>query len=289
MMFSGLRVVMTGCVWLLLNMPVEARDSLPIFDSHLHYGGEDAQVFTPAQIMAIFDRNRVTHALISSTPNDGTEALYRYAPERIIPFLGVYETLKDKRDWMHDETVLPKVEAALKKGIYRGIGEFHIFSQDRKSPVFKGIVELAAQHGLMLQAHGDAGIIDEIFAIAPNVTVLWAHMGTRPEPAFLREILQRHPQHLYIDTSVRDTLLLGTDGFSEHRGLTPEWRQLLIDYQDRFMVAVDTFSVNRWQTFDSVVKDIRAWLAQLPEPVARKLAYENAAGLFLRSSGAREE
>lgn len=271
-----------------LILPVQAangerasREPLPLFDAHLHYGGEDAKAFTPAQIIGIFDRNRVTYALISSTPNDGTEALYRHAPERIIPFLGVYETLKDKRDWMWDESVLPKVEQALKKGIYRGLGEFHIFAKDRKSPVLKGLVLLAQEHGLMLQAHGDAEIIDEIFAIAPNVTVLWAHMGIRPEPDFLRSVLARHPQNLYIDTSVRDTLLLGTDGFSQHRGLTEEWRQLFIDHQDRFLAAVDTFSVNRWKTFDAVVADIQSWLAQLPEPVARKIAYENAHRLFM--------
>lgn len=263
-------------------LPVQAAEPMPIFDSHLHYGGEDVKAFTPEEVMAIFDRNHVTHALISSTPNDGTEALYRHAPDRIIPFLGLYETLKDKRDWMHDPSVLPKVEKMLEKGIYRGIGEFHIFAKDRKSPVLKGIVELAQQHGLMLQAHGDAAIIDEIFAIAPDVTVLWAHMGTRPEPEFLRGVLERHPDDLYIDTSVRDTLLLGTDGYSDHRGLTPEWKQLFIDYQDRFMVAVDTFSVNRWKTFDSVVADIREWLSQLPDPVARKLAYENAERVFLK-------
>ncbi|MDG6773416.1 amidohydrolase family protein [Thiomicrorhabdus sp. ZW0627] len=265
----------------LLGLSLNVRAEMPIFDSHLHYGGEDVKAYAPKEIMAIFDRSQVTHALISSTPNDGTEALYHYAPKRIIPFLGVYETLKDKRDWMYDETVVAKAEEALKKGFYRGLGEFHIFAKDKKSPVFKGLVKLAEKHGLMLQAHGDAEIIDEIFAIAPKVTVLWAHMGTRPEPDFLRSVLQRHPDRLYIDTSVRDTLLLGTDGYSKHRGLTDEWKKLFIDYQDRFLVAVDTFSVNRWNTFDSVVKDIRSWLSQLPEPVARKLAYENARKLFL--------
>lgn len=269
---AGLVALMAG------SFAVQAQ--MPIFDSHLHYGGEDTKAYAPEEVMAIFDRNQVSHALISSTPNDGTEALYHYAPKRIIPFLGVYETLLDKRDWMYDETVVSKAEEALKKGFYRGIGEFHIFAKDKKSPVFRGLVRLAEKHGLMLQAHGDAEIIDEIFEIAPTVTVLWAHMGTRPEPDFLRSVLQRHPENLYIDTSVRDTLLLGTDGYSDHRGLTPQWRQLFIDYQDRFMVAVDTFSVNRWNTFDSVVADIRQWLSQLPEPVARKLAYENAQRLF---------
>lgn len=263
-------------LWLLLLItPFSVKAELPIFDSHLHYGDEDFKVFTPQQVLEIFDKNRITHALVSSTPNDGTEQLYKAAPQRIIPFFGLYQTLDDKRDWMLDESVIPRVEEALKKGFYRGLGEFHIFAKDKKSPVLKRVVALAVEHNLMLQVHGDAEVIDEIFLLAPSVTILWAHMGTQPEADFLRAVLQRHPERLYIDTSVRDKQLL-TNG-----GLSDEWKALFIDYQDRFLVAVDTFSVNRWQTFDLVVKDIQQWLSFLPESVAKKLAYENAKKLFL--------
>lgn len=246
-----------------------------LFDSHLHYGGEDAENFTPQQIIEILDKSQIAYAVVSSTPNEGTQALYQIAPQRIIPFLGLYQTLRDKRDWMWNDRVVPLAKEALKQGVYRGIGELHIFAKDRKSPVLKEIVELASASNLMLQVHGDAEVLDEIFAIAPDVTVLWAHLGTRPEAAFLREVLERHPDHLYIDTTVRDRQLLGEEGV-----LSDEWRTLFIDYQDRFTVGVDTFSVNRWNTFDKVTQDIRRWLAQLPEPVAHKLAYGNAHGLF---------
>ncbi|MDX1351511.1 MAG: amidohydrolase family protein [Thiomicrorhabdus sp.] len=265
-------------VWILfsLTLPVLASETKPvIFDSHLHYAGEDVKHYSPKQIFEIFDRNRVKYALVSSTPNDGTEALYDYAPDRIVPFLGLYRTLKDKRDWMWDETVIPRVEKALQRGIYRGLGELHIFAKDRKSPVLKAIVQLAVEKNLMLQVHGDAEILDEIFSQAPSVTVLWAHLGTRPKAGYLREVLRRHPHNLYIDTSVRDKQLL------EGGRLSPEWRSLFVDYQDKFMVAVDTFSVNRWNTFDSVVNDIHAWLADLPPEVANKLAYDNAYNLLI--------
>ncbi len=255
-------------------MPLTAQSVLPIFDSHLHYGGEDVRVFTPSQIIDIFDRNRVEYALVSSTPNDGTERLYKHAPERIIPFLGVYRTLKNKRDWMYDESVIPRLEEALESGIYRGIGELHIFAKDRKSPVLRQIVKIADKRNLMLQVHGDAEILDEIFLIAPNITVLWAHMGTKPEPGFLRSVLEKHPKNLFIDTSVRDKQLL------MNGGLTKEWKALFIDHQDQFTVAVDTFSVNRWKTFDTVVQDIHRWLSDLPPEVAKKLAYDNAYKLF---------
>lgn len=261
---------------LLFASLVQAQQVL--FDSHLHYGGEDAKHYSPKQIIEIFDRNKIEYALVSSTPNDGTEALYNYAPKRIIPFLGLYRTLADKRDWMWDKSVIPRVETALGSGIYRGLGELHIFAKDRKSPVLKRIVQIAVERNLMLQVHGDAEILDEIFLLAPNITVLWAHLGTRPEPSFLRAVLEKHPQHLFIDTSVRDKQLLNTGG------LTPEWRSLFIDYQDRFMVAVDTFSVNRWNTFDLVVKDIRTWLGDLPAEVSRKLAFENAYNLLVKNN-----
>lgn len=247
----------------------------PLFDSHLHYGGEDAKYYSPRQVIEVFDRNRIEYAVVSSTPNANTEALYAYAPKRIIPFLGLYETLKDKRDWMHDETVIPRMEKALEKGIYRGVGELHLFAEDRKSAVFKRVVEIAVERGLMLQVHGDAEVVDEVFLIAPTATVLWAHLGTTPEPDFLRDVLKRHPNNLYIDTSVRDKQLLETEV------LSAEWQRLFIDYQDRFMIAVDTFSVNRWDTFDSVIKDIHTWLDDLPPEVSKKLAYGNAYKLLV--------
>jgi len=252
----------------------QANAQQALFDSHLHYGGEDVKHYSPEQVIEIFDRNKIEYALVSSTPNDGTEQLYQYAPKRIIPFLGLYRTLGDKRDWMWDESVIPRLVKALESGIYRGIGEFHIFAKDRKSPVLKRVVEIAVERNLMLQVHGDADILDEIFEQAPNVTILWAHMGTNPNPDFLRSVLKRHSKNLYIDTSVRDKQLLKTGQ------LTPAWRELFIDYQGHFTVAVDTFSVNRWNTFDLVVKDIHAWLSDLPPEVSKKLAYDNAYHLF---------
>lgn len=260
--------------WLMVLCAFNLKAEQVLFDSHLHYGDEDVKHFTPSQIMDIFDRNRVEYALVSSTPNDGTERLYKQAPERIIPFLGLYRTLKDKRDWMWDESVISRVEEALESGIYRGIGELHIFAKDKKSPVLKQVVEIADKRNLMLQVHGDAEILDEIFSIAPKVTVLWAHLGTKPEPSFLRSVLEKHPKNLFIDTSVRDKQLLASGG------LTKAWRALFIDYQDRFTVAVDTFSVNRWNTFDMVVQDIHRWLSDLPPEVSKKLAYDNAYKLF---------
>jgi hypothetical protein len=250
-------------------------EPIMLFDAHLHYGGEDVKAFSTQEILNIFDQAGVKYALISSTPNDGTEALFEAAPTRILPFLGFYRSLKEKGDWMWNPDVLDRVKKRLASFDYIGLGEFHIFKKDMNSPIFAELVRLAAEKNLWLQFHGDAEVLDRIYEISADSKVLWAHMGTRPQPDFLRPILQKYQGRLWIDTTVRDKQLLGEDG-----KLDSAWVKLFTDYADSFVIGVDTFSVNRWKTFSMVTDDIRAWLNQLPVEVRHKLAFDNAYGLF---------
>lgn len=259
-----------ACLWALLSAALPAQ---PLFDAHLHYSAADARAFTPAEILAILDRNGVRRALVSGTPNEHTEALYRHAPDRIVPFLDLYRDAGDKAHWPGDETLPARVEAALREGPWRGIGELHLFAGQRHSPVFRRIVEIAAREGLPLQVHGDPAVIDTLYDIAPGQAVIWAHAGTFPCPELLADYLRRYPA-LRVDLSVRDGRV-APDGV-----LAEDWRQLFLDFPDRFMVGVDSFSVRRWERFDGVVEEMRAWLAQLPPDVARRLAHDNAAALL---------
>lgn len=254
----------------LLSAGLQAQ---PLFDSHLHYGAADAEVLTPADILAILDRNGIRRALVSGTPNAHTEALYRHAPGRIVPFLGLYRDHADKITWPGDAGLPARVEAALEEGIWRGIGELHIFADQRHSPVFRRIVEIAARKGLPLQVHGDPAVIDTLYGIAPDQPVIWAHAGAYPCPDLLTDYLRRYPA-LRVDLSVRDGRIAPGGVLAE------EWYQLFLDFPDRFMVGVDTFSVQRWERFDGVVADIRSWLAQLPPELSRRLAHDNAAARF---------
>lgn len=245
----------------------------PLFDTHLHYSAEDAVAFTPAEILAILDRNDITHAVVTGTPAAHTEALFRHAPGRIIPFLGVYRSDTDKFAWPHDAELPARVERALASGIWRGIGELHLFAADRHSPVFRQLVELAARRELPLLIHGDPVVIDTLFGIAANATVIWAHAGTDPRPRLIADQLARHPR-LFVDVSVRDERI-APDG-----RLDADWRALFLAHPGRILIGVDTYSVNRWRSFDAVAAQIRTWLAQLPPETAAKLAGGNAAALF---------
>ncbi|MGD8641436.1 MAG: TatD family hydrolase [Gammaproteobacteria bacterium] len=245
----------------------------PLFDAHLHYNAADAAQFSPRQIINKLENNNVRYALVTGTPASHTQILYQYAPKRIVPLLSVYRSHEDKSSWPNDVTLPARIESELNKGTWRGIGELHIFAKDRHSLVFQRIVELAAQHHLPLQIHGDPAVIDAIYDIMPSQPVIWAHAGTFPYPDLVADYLRRYPA-LYIDLSVRDERIAPEGQISD------EWYELLIRFSDRFLVGVDTYSVSRWKNFDTAVAIIRHWLAQLPEDVARQLAYGNAAALF---------
>ena len=245
----------------------------PLFDAHLHYSANDAAHYSPRQIVDTLDRNGIRYAVVTGTPPSHTASLYQQAPGRIVPLLGIYRTSPDKAAWPQDTSLPARIEAQLDQGTWRGIGELHIFASDRHSPVFHRIVQIASQRRLPLQIHADPAVIDTLYDIAPSQPVLWAHAGTFPYPDLVADYLKRYPA-LSIDLSVRD------DRIAPNSRLKDDWYELFLRFPDRFMVGVDTYSLSRWKDFDSVVERIRTWLAQLPDDVARRLAYDNAATFF---------
>jgi phosphoglycolate phosphatase-like HAD superfamily hydrolase len=248
--------------------------SLPaMIDAHAHYSAPDAAVFSADAVLARLDAAGVRRMVVTSSPTDLAQALYRHAPERIIPLLGVYASDLHKASWVHDPGLPERVAAQLQHGTWAGVGELHLFARDAQQPVFARLVRLAAARKLVLMIHGDAEVVEQAFAVAPGARVLWAHLGTQPEPAMLNAMLSRFPR-LWIDTSVRDERI-APDGT-----LLPQWRALFERHPERFVVAVDTFSVNRWQHYESVVTQIRSWVDPLPQPLKGNLLHDNATRLF---------
>jgi predicted TIM-barrel fold metal-dependent hydrolase len=116
-------------------------------------------------------------------------------------------------------------------------------------------------------------VIDSVYEHSPDARVIWAHAGAYPYPRLLHDYLARYPR-LYIDLSVRNERI-APDG-----ELDPEWENLLWEYPERFMVGVDTFSIERWRQYGIVATRIRKWLSQLPEDIASGIAHDNAANVF---------
>jgi hypothetical protein len=63
--------------------------------------------------------------------------------------------------------------------------------------------------------------------------------------------------------------------------LCPEWRALLLKYPTRFLIGSDTWINQRWLYYDDLMHGYRRWLGDLPPAVARRIAWDNGAALFL--------
>ena len=244
-----------------------------LFDAHVHYNAAHAEVIPPEGVLEQLAANQVQAALVTGMPPATALDLYRAAPERILPLLGVYRQPEDKQDWHRDETLPAWVERQLQAGPWRGIGELHIFAADRHSPVLLRLAQLASARDLPLLLHADPAVVDALYERFPDLALIWAHAGAYPYPDLLADYLERYPR-LHVDLSVRDDRV-APDGM-----LTDAWYRLLVEHADRFLVGVDTFSVSRWRDYGRVIGDIRRWLGQLPPGVAARLERENALRLF---------
>ncbi|TDY03655.1 amidohydrolase family protein [Thiohalophilus thiocyanatoxydans] len=247
--------------------------SQPLVDAHVHYNDSNRDIYSPEQIISIFEKNNISQAFVTAMPAQNAATLYQTDADRIIPFLGVYKQPQDKQNW-HQDTSLPDyIEKQLEDGPWRGIGELHIFAKDRHSPVLHRLIQLAAQHKLPLLMHSDPAVIDTIYETEPGVTVIWAHAGAYPYPDLLDDYLQRYPE-LYVDVSVRN------DRIAPNGQLADKWYNLFIQHPERFLVGVDTYSTQRWGNYHAEAALLRQWLKQLPSDVADRLAYRNAERLL---------
>jgi Amidohydrolase len=258
-------VVVIGTV-----VPVPAQ--FPIFDAHIHYSRPDWDAYAPDRILAILASAGVRRAIVSSTPDDGTLKLYEKAPKTVVPFLRPYRTRDDMSSWHRDPAVQAYVEDRLKRGIYRGIGEFHLGAAHVDGPTVKRFAELAAERDLFLQAHVDEAAIERMLTLYPKVRFLWAHAGMSSTAPTVGRLLERFPK-LWVELALRTDVAPGGK-------LDPEWRAVFVKYPDRFVVGTDTWVTSRWEIIRDYHRDVQVWLGQLPPDVAEAIAWKNGERLF---------
>ncbi|MBI3121398.1 MAG: amidohydrolase family protein [candidate division NC10 bacterium] len=244
---------------------------LPIFDAHIHYSQPDWSVYPPEAALAILDRAGIRWAMVSSTPDDGTLRLFDKAPDRVVPILRPYRTRNDMGTWTGDPSILSYVESRLRRGIYRGIGEFHLAVGEAGSAVVRGFVQLATRHGIFLHAHTDDVAVEELLRLDPKVRVLWAHAGMSAGADTVGRLLDRYP-NLSVELALRSDVAPGGQ-------LDPAWQSLFLRHPERFMVGTDTWVTSQWDRLPDIQAGIRGWLRQLPREVAEQFAFKNAARL----------
>jgi hypothetical protein len=265
----------------------------PVFDAHLHYNAEAQQPHPVPDVLARMQRSGVRAIVANSRPNEGTRALAdakaqaAAAGVTVVPFVRLYRNRADYDSWFRDDSIYDMVLSELARGTasgpYRGIGEFHLYdSANAAGPVAKKLMALAEERKLVVLAHVDDVAVDGLMQPTPSrgkaVRLIWAHTGIGGVSAGrVRALFETYPM-LMGELSYRPGLTC--EGAGNGVVLCPEWKRLMLDYPDRFLLGSDTWINQRWQSYYDIFAQYRAWLGDLPPDVARKIAWDNGARLF---------
>jgi len=246
----------------------------PVFDAHIHYSRAAWEEFPPAAVITAVKAAKVTGAIVSSTPDDGTLMLHDAAPDLFIPFIRPYRQRTDLGSWYKDPALIPYVEERLARGVHRGIGEVHL-----PLPVLVARAEVrrylrwVVEKNLFLHLHADAAVVDAVFEAEPEIKIIWAHAGMSDPVGVVAATLDKH-KNIWAESSFREDDILPGDT------LVPAWRALLIRHADRFLVGTDPYVPERWHEYGALVWMHRQWLGMLPPAVADQIAHGNAQRLF---------
>lgn len=259
----------------LLGVEAASAQQLKIFDAHLHYNQEPNPFYALDQVLEVFKRNGVAGIVANSRPNKGTHQLVdaKASGLWVVPFIRPYRVRSDIQTWFKDPAIYDLIQDEYKRGYYRGVGEFHIYGQDAEAPLVKKAVDFAVERNLYLLAHCDEPALLILFRHNPKAKIIWAHTGFTTPVQRVRELLDQYPA-LWGELSYRS-------GIAENGGaLSPEWKSLFASHSNRFLLGSDTWIHERWFGYDTIMKNYRGWLAQLPAEQARLIAYGNAERLF---------
>ena len=257
-------------------LSAQAQQRIEIFDAHLHYNQEPKPFYSLDQVRDVFRRNGVTGIVATSRPNKGTHELVdaKWPELKVVPFIRPYRVRSDIQTWFNDPTIFELIKDEHARGYYRGIGEFHIYGKSAQSDWVKKMVDFAVERNLYLHAHCDEEALLILFRHNPKAKIIWAHTGFSVAPARVAELLDEHKDALWGELSYRGGIT-GGDG-----KLTSDWRNLFARYSDRFLLGSDTWINERWFGYDTIFKEYRGWLAQLPSDQAHRIASGNALRLF---------
>ena len=250
-----------------------SESSGSIHDGHIHYDQDVWETLPPAEAIQLLKQQNIQRALVSATPTEGAEKLYRADPGIVIPMLRPYKSWRHRYLWFNDPELKAYLLQHLARAPYRGFGEFHVFGQDADSIPMEEMIELARERKLALHPHTNLEGMRVILKKAPDIVVMWAHGGFNVPVETLHELLDEYPM-LYIELSFREGML------DDDQQLTSQWKQFLVDYRSRFLVGMDTYKPSRWADLPEIVAETRHWLEQLPENVVADISRNNLDRLF---------
>lgn len=292
--FHRLGVFLVGLSFWVGSLSAQA----PFFDVHTHYKWDQAEITTPQQALAFMDTAGVRRAVVIGTPPELALQLKAAAPDRFIVFYGPYKVGGEKLSWQFRKSLVNEARAGFATGQYQGIGELHLIggmaAHWHRSPVLKGLMAIAREYRVPVMVHTEYAKIDPTVALCQaysDVRILFAHAGAVLKPKRVAQVLEACP-NAWMDLAARDPWRFLAQPITDKDGrLLPEWLAVIKRYPRRFMVGSDTvWPVDRharwdepdsgWQELPRFIAFHRHWIAQLPEPLAERLRWGNAAAFF---------
>lgn len=198
----------------------------------------------------------------------------------------------------------------IKKHNYRFIGEILYTHGDKKSgkqyssgeryvdpskPGTAKLLKAIAPLNIPVMVHWEAyaperdfPLFHTLYSAWPDQIFMLPHMGFA-SAAQINDFMGKHP-NFYALTSKKERFMgnfsdpdkrdkIGAS-MLEGNTLRPEWKKLLIKYQDRILFATDPHMKKLWQYYGEIVDRQRLILGQLPPDVAEKIAYKNAEKIY---------
>ncbi len=263
---------------LLFSMEATAGE-LRLIDAHMHYWLSSWQAHPPQAVITKMDEAGVSHAVISSIPDEGSATLQALAPERFVVFL-TPERQRGDSSWFKKTDLVPYLKDRLGNGSYRGIGEFHLFDpRVVKMARIQRILDMAINQDLIVHSHSGADVVEALFKSRPGLTVIWAHAGMHAPPGEIAQMFARYP-NLYADLSIRTKDILVDNESDGGRKLAPGWRQLFEAFPERMMIGSDSYKPSRWRDYKKIIRQQVEWLGLLPPEIAEAVGAGNARRLF---------
>ena len=164
------------------------------------------------------------------------------------------------------------------------------------APFFSELMRLAAEHQVPVPMHMEwhpesVAQLSELLTEFPKATVVLSHCGKITVADDLRPFFQKHA-NVMCDLGYRSSpqgedesrkdprrMIYWSSNLFRKADIKPDWLQLVEDFPDRFMVAID--DVSSWEQYDQVVAATReALLGKLKPATAEKVAYRNAVRLY---------
>lgn len=192
------------------------------------------------------------------------------------------------------------MDSQLASGVALGIGEIHVNSADTApmelvrvrirgdAPTLMAMLDLAARHQRPLAVHvqWDRDTVEQLARLAAHNRqgMLWlSHCGATASAEQLRAFLRDNP-NVWCDISYRSPPQLRgnaqRNAIFDRSGLKSDWRQLIEDMPERFMLGIDDVE-GGWSTWQEVVDTLReGLLASLTAETAERVAWKNARTLL---------